>query len=340
MATEMVQGLRRPPVLWMETLHNDIDTILINLDDADATGSLAGENGLRHNDQVVGSRARSRSRPASVSRNTARPRIGCQTRGVSNRPEFLATNGEIFSLPSVVASYHTRPPYPEAMFDALDRLVIPGDYSVLELGCGPGMVARALCARGRRVVAVDPSEAMIALGKTLEHGDSSRLEWVCSSAEAFAYPERYGLVLAALSIHWMDWDVVFPAIRQALAGGASLALVTSRRELPPWNAELQPLISEYSTIRNWVEHDLLELLTDGGYFKAEGSMDFPATNVSSVEDYIESFHARSGFAREWMGETRAREFDEKLRSLLARHGVSDSVELNEAYLVTWGEPGC
>ena len=253
------------------------------------------------------------------------------------RPDFLRTNGVTFALPSVVGSYLTRPAYPEALLAATDSLAV-GDGPVLELGCGPGLVARDLASRGRQVVAVDPSEGMIALAQSLSRDGSSKVRWICSSAEDFDYADSYGLVAAVMSLHWMEWDVVMPAIRRSLAPGARLAIVTANPRPVPWGERLTPLIAEYSTIRNWVAHDLLDLLVEGGYFVREGTATFDSTWESHVEAYVESFHARSGFAREWMGEERAEEFDTRLRALLAEHGVESSVRIEETYVLTWGRP--
>lgn len=246
--------------------------------------------------------------------------------------------GAIFSLASVVGSYLTRPPYAPALFDALDALIDPACRHVLELGCGPAFVARALAQRGRRVTALDPAEGMIALAENLEGGASPLLDWVSESAESFAYPHQYGLVVAAQSLHWMDWDVVFPALKRSLSPGGWFAVVGGRQQPLPWNDELVALIKVYSSVRTWVDRDIFALLDRGGYFDRFGEREVEQAVETAVEDYIESFHARTGFARELMGEGRAAEFDRKLARLIAACGVRDTFTLHLTDVVTWGRP--
>jgi SAM-dependent methyltransferase len=81
-----------------------------------------------------------------------------------------------------------------------DRIIdeaVPSGGAILELGCGVGRVTQALVARGRRVVAVDESAAM------LEHVKGA--ERVCSTIESLALEERFsGVVLASRLINVAD----------------------------------------------------------------------------------------------------------------------------------------
>lgn len=51
---------------------------------------------------------------------------------------------ESFRHTGVAEAYRHRPPYPNELFDALERLLAPGPRHVLDLGCGDGALARPL----------------------------------------------------------------------------------------------------------------------------------------------------------------------------------------------------
>ncbi|HXY52716.1 MAG TPA: class I SAM-dependent methyltransferase [Terriglobales bacterium] len=65
--------------------------------------------------------------------------------------------------------------------------------SVLDLGCGTGMLACALAERGHWVTGVDPAAAMLTVASGRPHAE--RVEWVESSAQTYNSPRRFDLIL-------------------------------------------------------------------------------------------------------------------------------------------------
>jgi trans-aconitate methyltransferase len=127
-------------------------------------------------------------------------------------PEYAAQ----FRDQSVAAAYPNRPPYPPEVFDILLGLVRDEPPVVLDLGCGTGDISRGLAPYGMRVDAVDPSSAMLESGQALPGGRHPNIRWITSTAEDFTYPRPYALVVAAESLHWMDWYTVLPRISRSL----------------------------------------------------------------------------------------------------------------------------
>ena len=73
------------------------------------------------------------------------------------------------STPSPASGYRAgaaayergRPSFPDESVDwLLDRLALPAGEPLLELGAGTGKLTRQLVARGLRVLAVEPVDAM------------------------------------------------------------------------------------------------------------------------------------------------------------------------------------
>ncbi len=126
-----------------------------------------------------------------------------------------------------------RPGYPDKVFDDIEALGGIADHArVLEIGCGTGQATRSLAERGHEVVGVE-------LGKSL--ADVARRELasypnVAIHAGAFeAWPlpdERFDLVLAATSFHWIDPEIRLAKSAAALkdGGGIGIVVISTRRE--------------------------------------------------------------------------------------------------------------
>ncbi len=127
-------------------------------------------------------------------------------------PEYA----QAFRDEAVARVYHLRPPYPDDLFSTLTELIVDQPRTVLDLGCGPGDLARRLVDGADRVDAVDASLAMIERGRTLERGRQANLRWIHGRAEEVPLDPPYALVTAGDSLHWMDWSVVMPQIRASL----------------------------------------------------------------------------------------------------------------------------
>jgi len=256
------------------------------------------------------------------------------------KPAHLAPEyGAQFRDHQVVRAYPTRPPYPEEVIDRLCALLPDADAVVLDLGCGAGDIARRMAPRVARVDAVDPSTAMLELGRTLPGGSLATLRWIESTAEEFDYETGYGLIVAAQSFHWMDWQRVIPKIRGALAPEGQFAIIRERRLLGvPWEDELRSLIPRHSTNRDYRPYDLLHELALRDLFVPEQVITTaPVPFAQSVADYIESFHSRNGLARSRMEDGGA-EFDRELLEIVQRYTSENTMEFEVVADVAWGRP--
>lgn len=249
-------------------------------------------------------------------------------------PDFASQ----FRDPSVVAAYHHRPPYPDEVFAILaDLLVAPG--AALDVGAGTGEIARRLVGRAVAVDAVDPSAGMVAKGRALPGGDHPSLRWIAGTAEDAPLRPPYGLIIAAASLHWMDWETALPRFRDLLSPGGVLATVELREEPNPWDDALRPLIARFSTNRHFHPYDLIEELSERRLFQEIGRRrTAPVTFSQSVAAYVESFHARNGFSRDRMAPEDAVAFDAAVERLVAPHAEDGSVSLRIAGEVVWGRP--
>ena len=247
-------------------------------------------------------------------------------------PEHAA----VFGLESVASSYVNRPPYPQAM---IDRLRTFGGR-VLEVGCGTAECSRRLAPHVERIDAVEPSAAMIAVGRAQPGGDAANLHWHNVPAEKFETDERYDLILTALSLHWMDWNVVLPKFARMLRPGGRHVIVYRRtiRDVP-WVDAINRLVPQYSAMQNFRDFDLIEEVVGRGLFEVESREQFgPEPFRQSIDDYLDSWHSRAGFARERLTEQAANEFRAGIAAALQPHARDGHVEIDVNSSIVVGLP--
>jgi SAM-dependent methyltransferase len=260
-------------------------------------------------------------------------------REIPRPPQLNDEQAAAFQIESVVAVYHTRPVYPPAAAPFLAGLMAPGSRRVLELGCGTGEIARALAPLVDRVDAVDISAPMIRTARDMPGGTHPAIRWILGPAEEFPAAQSYALAVAGDALHWMDWDVLLPRLARELAPDAPLVIASVAPSNPPWHAKLLALIPRFSTAQQWQSYDLVELLESRGLFRLADSKRFVEAGFEQpVDDFIESFHARAGFARERMGASAAADFDAALRAIVETNVTDGRLSMEISAELRWGTP--
>jgi SAM-dependent methyltransferase len=261
---------------------------------------------------------------------------------VSRPKQWGAQYASIFKDESVVRAYRHRPPYPLRVFEILASLIDDEPRAVLDAGCGTGFVARTLVRYVDRVDAVDFSRAMISTGRKRPGGDDPGLRWICGPMETVTLRPPYTLIVAASSLHWMEWDVVLPRFRAMLSPKSYLALVEEMPDPNPWDAEVGEILSNYSMNTDFRPYDMMTVvggLESRGLFRKVGAqITEPAPFRQSVAGWIESFHARNGFSRDRMSPQTTDECDRKLRETIVRYRPEGMVEQEIAGRVILGKP--
>jgi SAM-dependent methyltransferase len=135
-------------------------------------------------------------------------------------------SGEVFNEVAEAYDRH-RPTYPDALIDQACEVAGLGPGApVLEIGCGTGQLTRSLLARGLRVTAIEPGDRLIARARD-QLADAGDVEFVNQRfEEAPLPPANYSAVFSGSAIHWVDPDVGWRRIAEALVDGGTLALVS------------------------------------------------------------------------------------------------------------------
>ncbi|MBB5787585.1 methyltransferase domain-containing protein [Jiangella mangrovi] len=138
----------------------------------------------------------------------------------------------------------SRPGYPA---DAVAWLTGDAPVRVLDLGAGTGKLTRSLVAAGHDVVAVDPSEPMLAQLRTVLPAVDARL----GSAELLPLEDAsVDVVTAGQAYHWFDPAVALPEIARVLRPGGRLGIVWNLRDdSVGWVDELWSMFGEHESRR-------------------------------------------------------------------------------------------
>lgn len=257
------------------------------------------------------------------------------------KPKHLGPEyADQFKDRSVVAAYVNYPPYAPELFQLLAGLTQDEPRLVLDMGYGTGDVARPLAALVERVDAVDPSAAMIEIGRARAGGDRPNIRWVCQSAEDFAYDSRYSLIVTGASLHWMDWYTVLPQMAVALSDHGYLAIVGGRGiATAPWVDDLNRIFPRYSTNQDFQPYNLLDELERRQLFAKVGrKRTAPQEYTMPVDQYVELFHARNGFSRQRMDAHTASAFDAAVRELVTPFADGGVLTFDVTTDIIWGQP--
>ena len=257
-----------------------------------------------------------------------------------------AAGATVFAQPDVVASYYARQPYAPAAYEAL-LAQIPRRGRALDIGCGPGTVARELAPHFGEVVALDPSEPMLVVARAAS--PPANIRWVCAKAEDYEADTPFDLAVAGSSIHWTHPASLFPKLARWTPLLALLANDMSFPHPPPpcgleawvdflerWNTRVGRSTPPWW--RNLADRPPPLPAPHEPWLDIAGLERFHFVFRQSVADFVASCHARVSWPRAVMGEALAAGFDADLTSLLEPYAVGGLIELEIITDLCWGAP--
>jgi ubiquinone/menaquinone biosynthesis C-methylase UbiE len=246
----------------------------------------------------------------------------------------------VFGQPGVADAYQHRPPYPDEVFDLLERLITDRPRTVLDIGAGEGALARPLASRVDQVDAVDASAAMIEAGRGRPGGRRDNLRWIVGAAETAGLSGPYALVTAGASLHWMSWKPMLARLIAVMSPNAFLVLVEHGHRDLPWGAELTEVITRHSRSPGYDPgFSLADALAAGGLFEITGrAATAPVPFRQPLASYVEHFHSTASLAREWMPADESAAFDRAVADAAAPYASGGTLEMTVVAHVTWGRP--
>jgi SAM-dependent methyltransferase len=162
-----------------------------------------------------------------------------------------------------------RPGYaPRAITRVIQLCGVTAADRVLDLGCGPGQLARAFAPFVQEVVGIDPEPEMLRLAR--QDGPENALWIEASSYDIGPHLGRFGLATMGRSFHWMDRVDTLRRLDEIVTpGGAVVLFRDSHPDVPDnaWRAQYSAVLERYAGDEErrrrrgpgWVSHTALLL---------------------------------------------------------------------------------
>lgn len=143
-----------------------------------------------------------------------------------------------------------RPAYAPRLIGLVARLTgLAGEDRVLDLGCGPGVLAGAFAPLAGEVIAMDPEPEMLRIAEA-EFGAAGRISFVHgSSFDLSPALGHFRLVTMGRSFQWMDRPETLRRLDGMIEPDGVVALFNSEhRDVPDnaWVADYRALVRRYA----------------------------------------------------------------------------------------------
>ncbi|MEO0990730.1 MAG: class I SAM-dependent methyltransferase [Pseudomonadota bacterium] len=239
-----------------------------------------------------------------------------------------------------------RTRYPTSLLTwILNETGTGADAHVLDLGCGPGLIANAIAGGVGRVTGVDPSPEMLAAARQDAPANVTYLQG--SSDDLSIVEGPIDLVTMGRSFHWMDRPATLVDLDARVPAGGALALLNDKPIKAPenkWWFRLQEIGRAHSKpdpssfVRmtdDWVPHE--PVLLDSPFSDLKRISVFVRHNWT-VETLWGHFLSRSATTVEVLGNDLPA-FKDAFNAALSEFGTGPFETLTEAQALIARRPG-
>jgi len=162
--------------------------------------------------------------------------------------------------PRLVALYDIDNPRGADTDFYLDLAKALNARSIIDLGCGTGLLTRELAVAGRRVTGIDPAPAMLAYARN--QPGAERVQWIEGDASALGKAEADLVIMtgnvAQVFLEDAEWAATLHAIYHALRPGGYLAFESHNPDDRAWERwqrafTYEQVNSPYGPLTCWLE---------------------------------------------------------------------------------------
>jgi len=227
-----------------------------------------------------------------------------------------------------------RPAYPKEVFDLLAGMAgPPTERLCADIGAGTGIFSRALVDNGWRVVAIDPSAAMLSEVNESRQPDTAGygIARICATAEATPLrTASVDLVTAAQSFHWFNPPYALAEFARVLSPSGTLAILWNNRDADrsPVVEQFEQLVARYNRKydREYRVQDWAQKIAACGAFDRAHHHRFQHTWRLSAEALV-GFTRSVSYIRNVIPTSQRPKFERDLLDLVERHFGPDDCRI-------------
>lgn len=131
-----------------------------------------------------------------------------------------------------------REPYPPKFFkNAAELIGLRGNEALLDIGCGPGLLAIGFAPYVEQCTGIDPEAAMITAAKAAAKEAGVALSLIHAQIEEFSDARTFDFITIGRALHWMDRNAALPVLERIVSDRGRILICGARSvETPatPW----------------------------------------------------------------------------------------------------------
>jgi len=151
-------------------------------------------------------------------------------------PAKLAAMGRFASTVEFYSRY--REPYPPKFFrNVAEGIALRGHETLLDIGCGPGLLAIGFAPFVEQCTGIDPEAAMLKAAKDAAAEAGVVLSLIHTRIEEFSAARTFDVITIGRALHWMDRNAALSVLERIVSDrGRILICRASGIETPetPW----------------------------------------------------------------------------------------------------------
>lgn len=223
-----------------------------------------------------------------------------------------------------------RPGYPPALYDHVETLRNPSACGwAADVGAGTGIFTRGLNERGYRVIALEPSLAMLLRVGDNADGAVRITRRLCSTAERMGLADgSVELVACAQSFHWFDSRHALAEFARVLGVGGILVLTWNNRDHQASSLveEFESLVRRYNPSYDvdYRRQDWAGKIERSGLFETAQIREFTWDWVLGQDEFVR-FTRSVSYIRNVIARDRIGGFERDLGGILRDHAGEGNV---------------
>jgi SAM-dependent methyltransferase len=252
--------------------------------------------------------------------------------------------GRFASTVEFYARYRESYP-PEFFASVAERIGLRGTETLLDVGCGPGLLALGFAPYVARCSGVDPEAAMITAAESAAAEAGVALSLIHGRIEEFSGENPFDVVTIGRALHWMDRTVALPVLERIVSGAGHILICrASSVETPdtPWMKAYDEVRRGWASEAGEQRHrvDAKEWFAGAGFSELD-TVSVTECREVTIADLVGRSLSRSITSPAVLGERRAA-FEAEITATLepfAKNGVLQEQIVARAAIFTRRQPG-